>query len=268
MEYFIRFSILITLLQILQLHECRNLEIETSSIPSSDTVLNAANHNSSYLVKSNNDTMYDILKKEPSSSLEEDRSVSETCCKESVSSTSELSVIDTTKSVDKKLEQIEHAGNETDEEEEEEGEKVSVILEKSMQNSVFEPWSRIRRDNEEDNDPENSSQDNTSVDFNQQTGTTTDECIYNECEILVEETSTNENSNEFESSKELDPAETDSSTDVEDREQRNTRFSDESEDRSGLYPPWYREPSFDKRYWSSYEREPSHHFIRIPVFPG
>lgn len=264
MEYFIRFSILITLLQILQLHECKNSEIEISSIPSSDTDisdLNAANHKySSYLVKSNNDTMYD--KKEPSSSFEENRSVSETCCKESVSSTSELSV--TTKSVDKKLEQIEHARNETDEEEEE-GEKMSVILEKSIQNSVLEPWNRIRRDNEEDNDPENSSQDNT-FDSNQQTGTTTDECVYNECEILEEETSTNKNSNE-ESSKELDPAETDS-TDVEDREQRNTRFSDESEDRSGLYPPWYREPSFDKRYWSSYEREPSHHFIRIPVFPG
>lgn len=276
MEYFIRFSIiLIILLQILQLHECSNLEIETSSMPSSDTDTSDlnVNHNSSYLMKSNNiNTMYGVLKndsslkKEPSSSLKENRSVSETCCKESASSTSELSVIDTTKSVDKKLEQIEQARNETDEEEEK-GQKISVILEKSMQNSVLEPWNRIRRDNEEDNypqeNPSTSSQDDT---FNQEMGTSTDECVYNECEILEEETSTNKDSNE-ESSKELDPAETDS-TNVEDREQRNTRFSDESEDRSGLYPSWYREPSFDKRYWSSYEREPSHHFIRIPVFPG
>ena len=117
-----------------------------------------------------------------------------------------------------------------------------------MENSVLEPWNRIRRDN----DPQE---------------TTTDECEYNECEILEDETLENKNSNE-ESSKELDPAETDSTNVGEDREQRNTRFSDESEDRSGLYPSWYREPSFDKRYWSSYEREPSHHFIRIPVFPG
>lgn len=276
MEYFIRFSIiLIILLQILQLHECSNLEIETSSMPSSDTDTSDlnVNHNSSYLMKNNNiNTMYGVLKndsslkKEPSSSLKENRSVSETCCKESASSTSELSVIDTTKSVDKKLEQIEQARNETDEEEEK-GQKISVILEKSMQNSVLEPWNRIRRDNEEDNypqeNPSTSSQDDT---FNQEMGTSTDECVYNECEILEEETSTNKDSNE-ESSKELDPAETDS-TNVEDREQRNTRFSDESEDRSGLYPSWYREPSFDKRYWSSYEREPSHHFIRIPVFPG
>lgn len=276
MEYFIRFSIiLIILLQILQLHECSNLEIETSSMPSSDTDTSDlnVNHNSSYLMKSNNiNTMYGVLKndsslkKEPSSSLKENRSVSETCCKESASSTSELSVIDTTKSVDKKLEQIEQARNETDEEEEKD-QKISIILEKSMQNSVLEPWNRIRRDNEEDNypqeNPSTSSQDDT---FNQEMGTSTDECVYNECEILEEETSTNKDSNE-ESSKELDPAETDS-TNVEDREQRNTRFSDESEDRSGLYPSWYREPSFDKRYWSSYEREPSHHFIRIPVFPG
>lgn len=276
MEYFIRFSIiLIILLQILQLHECSNLEIETSSMPSSDTDTSDlnVNHNSSYLMKNNNiNTMYGVLKndsslkKEPSSSLKENRSVSETCCKESASSTSELSVIDTTKSVDKKLEQIEQARNETDEEEEK-GQKISVILEKSMQNSVLEPWNRIRRDNEEDNypqeNPSTSSQDDT---FNQEMGTSTDECVYNECEILEEETSTNKDSNE-ESSKELDPAETDS-INVEDREQRNTRFSDESEDRSGLYPSWYREPSFDKRYWSSYEREPSHHFIRIPVFPG
>lgn len=276
MEYFIRFSIiLIILLQILQLHECSNLEIETSSMPSSDTDTSDlnVNHNSSYLMKSNNiNTMYGVLKndsslkKEPSSSLKENRSVSETCCKESASSTSELSVIDTTKSVDKKLEQIEQARNETDEEEEKD-QKISIILEKSMQNSVLEPWNRIRRDNEEDNypqeNPSTSSQDDT---FNQEMGTSTDECVYNECEILEEETSTNKDSNE-ESSKELDPAETDS-INVEDREQRNTRFSDESEDRSGLYPSWYREPSFDKRYWSSYEREPSHHFIRIPVFPG
>lgn len=272
MEYFVRFSILIISLQILQPHECSNLETETSSIPSSDiSDLNAANRNSSYLMKSNNDTMYGILKndsslilkKEPSTYLKENRSVSETCCKESVPSTSELSVIDTTKSVDKKLEQIEHVRDET----EEKDQKISVILEKSMQNSVLEPWNRIRRDNEEDNDPqENSntpSQDNTS---NQEMGTTTDECVYNECEILEEDTSMNKNTNE-ESSEQLDPAETDS-TNIEDREQRNTRFSDESEDRSGLYPSWYREPSFDKRYWASYEREPSHHFIRIPVFPG
>lgn len=230
MEYFIRFSMLIIWLQILQPHECRNLE--TSSMPSSDiSDLNGANHNSSHLMRSNNDPMYGILKndssfilkEEPSSSLKE--SVSETCCKESVFSTS---VIDTTKSVD--------AGNEM------------KVFEESMENSVLEPWNRIRRDN----DPQE---------------TTTDECEYNECEILEDETLENKNSNE-ESSKELDPAETDSTNVGEDREQRNTRFSDESEDRSGLYPSWYREPSFDKRYWSSYEREPSHHFIRIPVFPG
>ncbi|KAG9434579.1 hypothetical protein HZU67_03819 [Apis mellifera carnica] len=239
MEYFIRFSMLVISLQILQPHECRNLEI--SSMASSDiSNLNGANYNSSHLMRSNNDPMYGILKndssfilkEEPSSSLKE--SVSETCCKESVSST--VSIIDITKSVDEKLERIEHAGNET------------KVFEESMENSVLEPWNRIRRDN----DPQE---------------TTTDECEYNECEILEDETLENKNSNE-ESSKELDPAETDSTNVGEDREQRNTRFSDESEDRSGLYPSWYREPSFDKRYWSSYEREPSHHFIRIPVFPG
>lgn len=228
MEYFIRFSMLVISLQILQPHECRNLE--ASSMPSSDiSDLNGANHNSSHLMRSNNDPMYGILKNDSSFILKEEpslkESVSETCCKESVSSTS---VIDTTKSVD--------AGNEM------------KVFEESMENSVLEPWNRIRRDN----DPQE---------------TTTDECEYNECEILEDETLENKNSNE-ESSKELDPAETDSTNVGEDREQRNTRFSDESEDRSGLYPSWYREPSFDKRYWSSYEREPSHHFIRIPVFPG
>ncbi|KOX69447.1 hypothetical protein WN51_05610 [Melipona quadrifasciata] len=227
---------LIILLKILRPFECNNLKMKALSTQSSKST--------AFDLKSDNETMYNTLKLDLSFATSTKRSTS----LEKNTSISETSTMDTIESTDEREDQ-----------------QIFIILEKSNRNSVLEPWYRVKRDSEDEEyqKSSNSDGDNTS-DKNNDNNSTFDE---NNDNISDENYDTAEEETDDSSSKrskeesysQFDPSEVDS-TDVKDREKKST-YSQESEEERRLYPAC-------NRYWSSDEKGSSHHFIKIPVFPG
>lgn len=199
-------------------------------------------------LKSDNETMRNTLKLDSSFATSTKRSTSSE--NTSVAETSTMDTIESTV---------------------EEDQQILIILEKSNRNSVLELWYRVKRDSEDEEyqKSSNSNGDNTS-DKNNDNNSISDENNDNTSDenddTAEEETddSLNKSSKE-ESYSQFDPAEVDS-MDVKGRKKKSI-YSQESEEEGRLYPAWY-QPSFSNRYWSSDEKGSSHHFIRIPVFPG
>lgn len=247
MAHSVCFFRLIILLKILQAFECNNLETETLSMQSPNSDLRNDNE-TVYNTSKNNSTFISSTKRP--ASLEDSVSVSEKCCKEAFTMT-ESFTMDTTESKDK-----------------EENQQIITILKESIHNSVLEPWYRVKRDSEDEEYQEASNSDESSQDNSSDSdqGLAVDESQNNDYETTEEgtEDASNQNSNE-ESSSLSDPAQIDSAN-VKNIEKRNT-YSEESTEEGRLYPPWY-QSTFGNRFWSSGERDSSHHFIRVPVFPG
>lgn len=247
MAHSVCFFRLIILLKILQAFECNNLETETLSMQSPNSDLRNDNE-TVYNTLKNNSTFISSTKRP--ASLEDSVSVSEKCCKEAFTMT-ESFTMDTTESKDK-----------------EENQQIITILKESIHNSVLEPWYRVKRDSEDEEYQEPSNSDESSQDNSSDSdqGLAVDESQNNDYETTEEgtEDASNQNSNE-ESSSLSDPAQIDSAN-VKNIEKRNT-YSEESTEEGRLYPPWY-QSTFGNRFWSSGERDSSHHFIRVPVFPG
>lgn len=247
MAHSVCFFRLIILLKILQAFECNNLETETLSMQSPNSDLRNDNE-TVYNTLKNNSTFISSTKRP--ASLEDSVSVSEKCCKEAFTMT-ESFTMDTTESKDK-----------------EENQQIITILKESIHNSVLEPWYRVKRDSEDEEYQEPSNSDESSQDNSSDSdqGLAVDESQNNDYETTEEgtEDASNKNSNE-ESSSLSDPAQIDSAN-VKNIEKRNT-YSEESTEEGRLYPPWY-QSTFGNRFWSSGERDSSHHFIRVPVFPG
>lgn len=249
---------MILLLKVPQQLECSQSETRTLSTPSTSSDVPNVNANISHLVNDDNDKIYDAIKHESSLINSEARL------------TSESSKINTKSSIDEELKKV--TQNPKNDRDEEDSQQIIIILKETIRNSTPEHWNRVRRGDEdetEDGEPSTSNEPSESdaSDSNQETAVN-DSSQDNDGEII--EDVSNKQSNE-DSSSQLDPVETDS-TDQEVREERNVKSSKEtlekSEDRNILYPYWYHKPSFDKRYWSSYERESNHNFIKIPIFPG
>lgn len=243
MERSICFLSLIILLKILRPFECNNLEIKAFSTQSSNSTASD--------LKSDNGTMHNTLELDSSFATSTMRSTS----LEDNTSVSEASAMDTTESTDERQDR-----------------QILTILEKSNRNSVLEPWYRVKRDSEDKEYQESSNLDgdNTS-DTNNDNNSTSDENndennTFDENDDTAEETDdSSSKSSKEDSYSQFDPREVDS-MDVKNREKKST-YSQESEEEKRLYPAWY-QPSFSNRYLSSDERGSSHHFIRIPVFPG
>ncbi|KOC63140.1 hypothetical protein WH47_02649 [Habropoda laboriosa] len=266
MEHSVYLFSLILLLKVPQQLECSVLETRIlSTLSTTSNVSNVnTNINNSQLVKSYNEKIYDTSKHESSLMNSKAKTTSESLISESLKMNSKSSI-------DEELEDTtESPKNGIDEED---SQQIIRILKKSIQNSVPEHWNRVRRDDEEgtkDTEPSNSDEP-PEPSGSSQGIIMEDSSQNNDGETIEEETEDASNTQSNEESSQLDPVEI-SSMDMEVREERSAKLSKEtlekSEDRNRLYSNWYHEPSFDKRYWSSYERQSHHKFIKIPIFPG